>query len=69
MTRSSLLQRLEPDGTVTRAEVLDLLAGLAEKVGSSEWRRGEFAGFERGDGLCYVLVSNHEFRNIVPIAD
>ncbi|MGD8898332.1 MAG: S-layer homology domain-containing protein, partial [Acidobacteriota bacterium] len=40
--------RIEPDGTMTRAEVIDLLAGLAEKAGSPEWRSGEFAGIAEG---------------------
>jgi len=45
--------RIEPDGTMTRAEVIDLLAGLAEKAGSPEWRSGEFAGI--ADGQLTVL--------------
>jgi stage II sporulation protein D len=39
---------LKPNGTVTRVEVLDLLAGLAERAGSPEWRRGEFASLAEG---------------------
>ncbi len=39
---------LEPDGTLTRAGMLDLLAGLAERAGSPEWRRGAFAGVAEG---------------------
>ena len=44
---------LDPDGAATRAEILDLFAGLAEKAGSSEWRSGEFAGL--ADGRLTVL--------------
>ena len=39
---------LNPDATVTRGEVLDLFAGLAEKAGALEWRSGEFAGLADG---------------------
>jgi len=44
---------LDPEGTMTRAEMLDLLAGLAEAAGSPQWRRGEFAGV--ADGRLTVL--------------
>jgi stage II sporulation protein D len=39
---------LMPNGTVTRAEALELLAGLAETAGAPEWRHGEFASLAEG---------------------
>jgi stage II sporulation protein D len=39
---------LEPDQAMTRAQVLDLLAGLVEETHAPEWRRGEFAGLSEG---------------------
>jgi stage II sporulation protein D len=45
---------LDPNGALTRAEVLDLLAGLAEKAAPPEWRTGEFAGL--ADGRVTVLA-------------
>ncbi len=39
---------LDPDSTLTRAEILDLLASLAEAAGSPRWRSGEFAGVAEG---------------------
>lgn len=47
-------QSLDPNGALTRAEILDLLAGLAQKAGPPEWRRGEFAGL--ADGRVTVLA-------------
>ena len=44
---------LDPDGALTRAEILDIFAGLAEQAGSAEWRSGEFAGI--ADGRLTVL--------------
>jgi stage II sporulation protein D len=38
--------RLDPDGAVSRAEVLELLAGLSEIGGAPEWGRGELAGLD-----------------------
>jgi stage II sporulation protein D len=40
--------RLEPDRAMTRAQVLDVLAGLAEDARARDWRRGEFAGLSEG---------------------
>jgi stage II sporulation protein D len=34
----------DPDRALNRAEILDLLAGLAERAGPPQWRQGEFAG-------------------------
>jgi stage II sporulation protein D len=41
-------ETLDPNGSLTRAEALDLLAGLAEKADPPEWRSGEFAGVAEG---------------------
>ncbi len=48
---------LEADGTMTRGEVLDVLARLAEKIGTAEWRSGEFAG--HAEGQITVLRGEH----------
>lgn len=48
---------VDPDGTLTRAEVLDILAGLAEAAGVPEWRSGEFAGL--ADGRLTLLHGEH----------
>jgi stage II sporulation protein D len=39
---------LDPDGTVTRGEALQLLAGLADEAGSPSWRSGQLTGLEGG---------------------
>jgi stage II sporulation protein D len=45
---------VDPNAALTRAEVLDLLAGLGEKAGAPEWRSGEFAGL--ADGRLTVMA-------------
>jgi stage II sporulation protein D len=47
----------DPNGALVRAEVVDLLAGLAEKASAPGWRRGEFAGL--ADGRLTVLEKEH----------
>jgi stage II sporulation protein D len=37
---------LDPDGTLSRAEVLDLMANLSSLAGAPEWGRGELAGLD-----------------------
>jgi stage II sporulation protein D len=54
---------LRPNGTATRAEVLELLVGLAEKAGAPEWRHGEFAGL--AEGQLTVLRGEEADRFVV----
>ena len=54
---------LHPDASLTRGEVFDLLAGLAERAGVPEWRSGEFAGL--ADGQLTVLHGG-ERRDVRP---
>ena len=46
----------DPEAPLTRAEVLDILAGLAERADAPDWRRGEFAG--QTEGRLTVLVGD-----------
>jgi len=39
---------LDPDGAMTRGEVLELLAGLAEEAGAPAWRRGQLLDLAEG---------------------
>jgi stage II sporulation protein D len=45
---------LDPGTAMTRAEVLDLLAGLGERASAPGWRSGEFAGI--ADGRLTVMA-------------
>jgi stage II sporulation protein D len=56
---------LRPNGTVSRGEVLDLLAGLAETAGAPEWRHGEFAGLAEGQ-LTVLRGDNAESSLLDP---
>jgi peptidoglycan hydrolase-like amidase len=40
---------LDPDGAMTRAETLRLLAGLAEEAGAPAWRSGQFLDVAEGE--------------------
>jgi stage II sporulation protein D len=53
--------RLDPDGAVSRAEVLELMAGLAEAGGAPEWRRGELAGL---DGSTLSVLHGEEAESL-----
>jgi stage II sporulation protein D len=58
---------LDPDGLLTRGEILDLLAGLAEAAGVPEWRGGELAGVADGQ-LTLLHGENAETFSLDPEA-
>jgi stage II sporulation protein D len=52
---------LHPDGTLSRAEVLEVLAGLSERGGVPAWRRGELAGL---DGRALTVLQGEEAETL-----